>query len=224
MEIFKAQRNTEELLLKEPESGMGYQVIVYRDKILIVYNATIAVSLEDLRTHSFNEEEYAFLSGDPYENRLVNLISLDAIEEIKIVFSLFDKSIRNETSWLFAAESVVEPPESLISSRIPHSYYRYSSFYRDKRVDLKDGSYLPGTYATTYSDMQIIPSGFAAAGRYALPNPASARYVFPILTFDRPTLMGTVRPNFGQAGGGVEVLFKYGANNRPGNSFPINIA
>jgi hypothetical protein len=55
-----------------------------------------------------------------------------------------------------------------------------------------------------------------------MPNPASAPFVFSILTFDRPTLMGAATPNFGQAGGGVEVLFNAGATNRPGVSFMIN--
>jgi len=71
--------------------------------------------------------------------------------------------------------------------------------------------------------MHFVPSRFAAVGRYALPNPASASYIFHIVTFDRPTLIGTATPNFGQAGGGVEVFFSTGATNRPGTSFQINV-
>ncbi len=82
---------------------------------------------------------------------------------------------------------------------------------------------MPGTYATTYSDFHLVPSGFAAVGRYALPNPASARFLFQITTYDRPTFMGTATPNFGQAGGGVEVFFQSQATNAPGASFMIDI-
>jgi hypothetical protein len=35
-------------------------------------------------------------------------------------------------------------------------------------------------------------------------------------------MMGTATPNFGQAGGGVEVLFGNGAKNGPGLSFMID--
>jgi hypothetical protein len=54
-------------------------------------------------------------------------------------------------------------------------------------------------------------------------NPALTPGVFSILTFDRPTLMVAATPNFGQAGGGVEVLFNAGAAERPGVSFMINV-
>ena len=68
-----------------------------------------------------------------------------------------------------------------------------------------------GTYATTYNDIRMVPSGFAAVGRYALPNPLSSKYAYVILTDTVPQIVGTTVPNFGQAGGGVDVLFKNGA-------------
>ena len=49
--------------------------------------------------------------------------------------------------------------------------------------------------------MHFVPSGFAAAGRYNLPNPASSKYISPIVTYKKPNLMGTAAPNYGQAGG-----------------------
>ena len=81
----------------------------------------------------------------------------------------------------------------------------------DRRIR-PDGSVLPGTYATTENDARMAPSGLAAVGRYALPNPVPAVHRF-LLVPPQPVQIfcGTVAPNFGQAGGGVEVRFDRGA-------------
>lgn len=222
MAIFRLHQDTVHRLLTLPESGMGYQVLPYRSGGLVVFNATIAIPLKELRSRAFSSVEYAYLAGNPdgVQVRVLQVITLD---DVSVIFSIFDKELRKDTFGISFSETVVEPPENTISSIVPHSNYRYCAYYRDRRVDPMNGDYLSGTYATTYPDMHFVPSGFAAVGRYALPNPASARYVFPIVTFDRPSLMGTATPNFGQAGGGVEVLFSNGAKNSPGISFSINV-
>ncbi len=57
-----------------------------------------------------------------------------------------------------------------------------------------------------------MPSGFAASGRYALPNPAAARYVYIVVPGAGHAIDGgTVRPAHHQSGGGVEVKFVNGA-------------
>jgi hypothetical protein len=116
--------------------------------------------------------------------------------------------------------NAIEPSPRIFAPNRPYSYYRFAAFYKDKRVDSR--GFKAGTYATTYSDLHFVPSGFAAVGGYALPNPASAQYVFQIVTFYRPDLMATATLNYGQAGGGVEVYFKNGARNAAGCSFSIN--
>ena len=64
-----------------------------------------------------------------------------------------------------------------------------------------------GTYVTTDTDTSQVPSGLAAVGRYALPNPTPAIYKFVLCPPSGTSIScGTVSPNFGQAGGGVEVL------------------
>jgi len=222
MPIYKIGHNTTGHLLSKPESGMGYQIIKYRDSALVIFNATIAIPLDELRTKLFTENDYLLLSGDPGLELKQRYEPMDILDDILIIDLLLGTGLRTDTFGLSFTESVTEPPESVISSKVPHSYYRYSPYFKDKRVDSITGNYLPGTFATTYADMHFVPSGFAAVGRYALPNPASAQHVFPIVTLDKPNLIGTATPNFGQAGGGVEVLFKNGAKNYPGNSFQIN--
>lgn len=221
MAIFLVKDNALKRLLKEPESGMGYQILRYQDYGLVVLNATIAIPLEELRQRRFKAEEYSLLSGDPEQLESRDMVFLSLEDEFEVSFSILDPKFRTDTFGMSFQETVVEPPESAIPN-VPQSYYRFCAYYKDRRVD-SNGNFLPGTYATTYPDLHFVPSGFAAVGRYALPNPASARYVFSLVTFDKPTLMGTAAPNFGQAGGGVEVLFGKGAKNLPGASFPVNI-
>jgi hypothetical protein len=222
MPILRIGRETEFRLLALPESGMGFQIVQYRNQPWIIFNATVTLPLSELRETTFSEEDYSLISGNPESQSILALDEIDFRQEFSIVFSALDPSLRNSSLGLSFCESPISPPTYVISQKWPYSYYRFCSYWADKRVDT-NGNFLPGTYATTYNDLHFVPSGFAAVGRYALPNPASAPFVFSILTFNRPTLMGTATPNFGQAGGGVEVLFKAGASNQPGVSFMINV-
>ena len=59
------------------------------------------------------------------------------------------------------------------------------------------------------NDASHVPSGLAAVGRYALPNPTPATYRFVLLPPEGTRIRcGAVTPKFNQAGGGVEVLIK----------------
>ena len=92
-------------------------------------------------------------------------------------------------------------------SRPGELFVRYSAFATDRRIN-QDGSVRSGTYVTTENDASHVPSGLSVVGRYALPNPAPARYRF-VLSPPGGTRIrcGAAAPKFGQAGGGVEVLF-----------------
>jgi len=55
-------------------------------------------------------------------------------------------------------------------------------------------------------DSRHADSGFGAVGRYALPIPLPASHVFQYELPQGTTIeVGTVGPNFGQSGGGVEI-------------------
>ena len=78
-----------------------------------------------------------------------------------------------------------------------------------KRIK-EDHSLAPGSYATTKTDLTVL-SGLAAVGRFALPTRISARYVFRITPGKGVKIFyGTVIPNYGLCGGGVEVFFPDG--------------
>jgi hypothetical protein len=102
-------------------------------------------------------------------------------------------------------------PRITRTTRDFEGFARVSAFPADRRVGL-DGSLEKGAFATTIDDLRMVPSGFAASGRYALPNPAAARFVYIIVPGSGHTIDGgTVRPAYYQAGGGVEVVFVNGA-------------
>src|SRR2546421_104541 len=64
-----------------------------------------------------------------------------------------------------------------------------------------------GPSARPVRALPLAPSGFAAVGRYALPNVEPAMYVYEIEPRPETRIeFGTVAPAYGQAGGGVEVL------------------
>lgn len=90
------------------------------------------------------------------------------------------------------------------------AFLRFSAFPNDKRI-LTNGGLLPDTFATTVNDARLAPSGLAAVGRYALPNPLPAKFVYTVVPPAGTQIqMGAVLPNNGQAGGGVEVWFPKG--------------
>ncbi|MBX9947823.1 MAG: hypothetical protein K2Y39_01540 [Candidatus Obscuribacterales bacterium] len=83
-------------------------------------------------------------------------------------------------------------------------FYRYTSNPTDSRFSVN--TLRADTYLTTENDQTFVNSGFGAVGRYALPMPVPAsfrrEYELPAFT---SLMVGTVGPNYGQAGGGVEV-------------------
>ncbi|MFC1924041.1 hypothetical protein ACFLXA_01570 [Chloroflexota bacterium] len=225
MDIYRISDQAAESLINLPESGMGFQVIRYRSDNFIVINATIIFPLNNITKRGFSEEEYRLLYYDPTDPEASQISQLEIMDlpgELPIVFSHLDRELQDIGLELTFNKTATSPPEYVISPRRPYSYYRFCAYPYDKRVDKKTGNFFAGTYATTYNDLHFVPSGFAAVGRYAIPIPTSAQFVSQIITCDPPTLMGTSPPNFGQAGGGVEVLFNSGATNNPGRSFTIN--
>jgi len=222
MPILRIGRETESRLLDLAESGIGYQIVLHEEQPWIVFNATITLPLNELNEVRFSEEDYALISGNP-ESESIMALAVDNFDtNISVIFSTLDAELRHPSLKLNVCQTPLAPNNYFISPNWAHAYYRFCPYSIDKRVD-RAGNFRPGTYGTTYADLHFVPSGFAAVGRYALPNPASAAFISSIVTFDRPNLVGTATPNFGQAGGGVEVLFNAGATNQPGTSFMITI-
>lgn len=168
--------------------------------------------LEDVSSwNALVERAVAFeLAGKPQD--------LSALLEWRLAMSLLDPQI--ETNERLQDVAIQKQPAATHQIDQPRLYFRYSPFPKDRRVR-KDGGFTAGTYATTLNDASMVPSGFAAVGRYALPSTLSAQFLYPLLTAASPVYVGTATPNFGQAGGGVEVLFPTGADPAPGAAHRI---
>jgi hypothetical protein len=83
-------------------------------------------------------------------------------------------------------------------------FRRYLSTPADHRF--VGGQLTAGTYLTSQTDAAHADSGFGAVGRYALPLPLPVVHVIQYELPAGTTIeIGTVAPNFGQSGGGVEV-------------------
>ena len=84
-------------------------------------------------------------------------------------------------------------------------FYRFISSEKDFRYN--DKTLSAETYVTTANDAVHVNTGFSVVARFALPLPLPAnqriKYEIPKGT---KIQVGTVAPNFGQAGGGVEIF------------------
>lgn len=207
-------------LLALPESGLGYQVVRTELGLTIILNAMIAYPYIERQYDKLPEDIYGYLDGSLKDDDFNKLPTRSLSIGTKLAFTNFPLGPALTNTPLNIAMNVISPPAALIATGYPIPYYRFSAFATDRRI-LPNGDFLPGSYATTHADMPHVPSGFAAVGRYALPNPASARFVYSIHTYTRPSLMGTAAPNFGQAGGGVEVFFATGATHVSGKPYRI---
>ena len=97
-------------------------------------------------------------------------------------------------------------------SRAGQQFVRFSRFYADRRITSR-GGLLPGTFATSKLDAQIVLTALTAVGHYALPSIAPPIYRFEIVPPPLTYLYyGTVSPAFGQSGGGTEIEFYRGVS------------
>ena len=189
-------------LRKRPESGMGYQEATINGKQYLVLNATVALPIQ--QQNNAHGEDIQWL----LENRQAVDEALCFEETEKLHYALEQLGLHELKGEL---QNVANHGSYNSNSEPNEVFVRYSAFRRDFRIDPKNGFVRANTYVTTDTDAPLVPSGLAAVGRYALPNPAPALYKFTIKSPPRSSIhCGTVAPNFGQAGGGVEVLFTAG--------------
>lgn len=208
--MYRLREEDIRVLIKQTEAGMGYQLIHARinDRPLthyVVFNCELAIELNRLKEVPYASADVLLSKADSvFQFELKKLVSLDDLPP--------------PTGGPGAPPSPLAPTPILKRTTLAYEgFIRVSAFDKDKRV-LSDGALAKETYATTVADMKQVPSGFAAVGRYALPNPMAAIYVYVIVPGSGVLIQGgTVRPAYFQSGGGVEVFFPDGAP--PGSVF-----
>lgn len=121
-------------------------------------------------------------------------------------------------SWLTANYSPPRParPASVyghlpfnFKSRRDDVFYRYEPWPASLRIHPDLRQIDARTFACPASEMPFVPTGFAAVGRYALPDlfPACWRWELRPVAGSHLDI-GACVPLYGQAGGGVEVCFR----------------
>lgn len=202
--MFKLSDKHSDLLLAQPESGMGYQIVEATNvndnkQECIVYNAELLVSLEELKGIAKYASYKVLLEQS--EN------SFYKIKNLKVISGITSYKLASITESQGAAQS---PTTYTGKNEI---FKRFSAYEKDKRITLYQGL-LPGTYATTEADAKHVRTGMDAVARYALPNSDPAMYVFTINPPETTEVKrGIVQPANNQPGGGVEIIFTEGSPN-----------
>ncbi|MEK7677865.1 MAG: hypothetical protein AAB676_18710 [Verrucomicrobiota bacterium] len=199
------------LLLKQPESGMGYQVVEVttkedKKKRGVVYNAELLL---------FEEEPRQVMLASAYDSLLERAEnSLFAVKDIRVIPKLAQQSAfaaLRETGTVYGTKSKSAEEAPVAHTKAGEVFKRFSAYEKDHRVT-PNGGLLPGSCATTEEDAKNVKTGKEAAARYALPNPKPAVYIFTVKPpKDTDVQRGTVQPANDQAGGGVEVIFTSGS-------------
>ena len=207
-------------VLALPESGMGFQHLSARYQgraaEFLVLNGELAFELSELGLRAGTEPAVIDANGSRVLNALRAVSASFTASWAPSHFTLL--TARVSVTPIGSSGTMIAPTSSLVKPLLLPTYrpfHRYSAFKSDRRINSLTGDFLPGTYATTESEVPFVPTGFVAVGRFALPNtlPASYRYTIlaPAGTY---TLFGTVAPAFGQSGGGVEAFFPNGVVNQ----------
>lgn len=196
-----------------PELGMGYQLVSCPDgrsnfNHYILLNCSILVSDEELRDISVARRLSAASSANSFEKLLAELSTAEDVD-LSNDWDAFQAIARVGISARWPGSSsgkkLHSSPPFLRQLTAEKPCVRFSAFENDRRI-LPGGEVVPGTYATPLLELRHCDTGFGACGRYALPNPAPAIWLFVIsVDAGKDYLCGTVAPAFGQAGGGLEI-------------------
>ena len=204
-------------LLALPETGMGFQFVeaicLGSLRPLIVFNSDLAVDISSLNIDIGDDPSIILNNGrriiEALRGYRETIISAPQPHSFRLIGSRIDDPsglpVSKATQAQLAQSSSLVKRMTLTQNR---TFHRFSAFYPDKRINPQTGDFAAGTYATPDSEVPFAPTGFAAVGRFALPNNLPASYHY---TIEAPTgtvvAFGTVAPAFGQAGGGVEAYF-----------------
>ena len=184
--LYRIDEDIRQFLLSQPEYGMGYQLVQRNDdgNRILILNAELGVETKHL-VGSFEHDRMQVTAGRDFRSLQLNPQDLTVLTH----GSYSSRTRKGEV------------------------FVRYSAFPNDRRIQ-SDGSVVSGSYVTTENDaghwgQPFGWTGLSVVARYALPDPRPAINLFllrPRVTI--PILCGTVAPNYGQAGGGVEVRFE----------------
>jgi hypothetical protein len=206
---FKLNASQEDYLLKQPETGMGYQIV------------------EASKSGSYSREKFLILNSEvviemnKYTNDNVRMVINEGTASIKAkagLITLTGISVFNEKQFRNVVnEAKNEDERGAIENPVVNAdgdeiFVRLSAFDKDRRVDKMKMCLLPGSYTKTEEDyMSCKTSKDDPVERYALPNNDDVKHAFYIQPLKTDSLQrGKVQPANGKRGGGKEVYFAKG--------------
>lgn len=157
-----------EELQKLPEDGPGFQFV--------------GIPRGFDRDEDIPEGEYLVFNGEFFLSiRGLNLNNLTAGFEAYPSYESFVRSLKPKRKTRLptpiSKPTLPIPPRTtlLINTKTTAGelYWRLSAYANDRRITT-NSQMVTGTYVTTNSDIEVVGSGFAATGRYALPTPFPA--------------------------------------------------
>lgn len=219
-----------EAFAKEPELVMGVQLGEVLGELQLILAAGIAIplSIEDGPELLADAVSSLLSTQDAVESlpyRLekwrqgLSAVSAIPVEEQSLA-SLEAHHIRSLVAFTMPKSPHVPVPHAApayVYGHLPFkgmtstgdAFLRFEPWPTSRRV--KGSTVTAGTYAGPISEQHLVPNGFAAVGRYALPNLLPACTVWKIEPRPGTDLaVGASVPLYGQAGGGVEACFTKG--------------
>lgn len=208
------------------EFGMGYHIVQDNQEVYILFGHEIVLPISE----AFLIDPYLARAPASYIENWVRNNSPPFprdLDPCRADAFIHHPVLRNLTAGPGGAVSAPPPtPGTPVAGPVPYGhlpfsrttlsdserFVRYTTFRTDRRINSLTGEVLPGTFAAPASEERMVPSGFSAVGRFALPSLLPAiwrREIVPPL--GTTYLCGAVVPMYGQAGGGVEVKFDNGA-------------
>ncbi len=190
------------------ETGMAFQIARAQLPRWRALGLVLVLSDGRILPYQSLDEDYATVSD-------WLRINLETPSEVRYLNALETQSVFSDRAAALAALARVElPPGYLptpgavpliatVTAASSVTMYRYCWTAIDPAFN---GTTLSlGACLTSTLDQLLANTGFGAVGRYALPIPAPAVYVFQYqLPAGTVMRVGTVSPMFGQSGGGVE--------------------
>lgn len=229
MPIHRLSTKASERFAEIPEFSMGIQIGTIGDTLALILGAQIAIEVTDAGQEAWGKAVSKLLEETAQaEDFAVNCLdwtkNLDTIEpkpaESQSLAILSKQQLTAVVAFVMpTAPFVPSPPTSptYVYGHLPFigctsakdRFLRFEPWPTSRRLNLSAKTVSAGTYAAPFSERHLVPNGFAAIGRYALPNLLPACTVWEIVPPSGTRLaVGTSVPLYGQAGGGAEVCFQ----------------
>ena len=244
MTVFKLDETSADDFADEPDLAMGLQLGMVLGKPYVILYGKIAVQLDsDVGPEPLYQQVSELLTHDDTFDQLPDRLETwrANLGEVAVapantqeLEAMTAPQIGALVAFTMPTLPYVPPPPpapSYIYGHLPFKgkttngdkFLRFEPWPTSIRVVLSTVS--DRTFAGPVSERPLVPNGFAAVGRYALPSLLPACTVWEISPPAGTDLeAGASVPLFGQAGGGAEVCFTKGttaATIPPPTSIPV---